>query len=217
MFTNIPHYTVFLKDRLPMIFRNERFRRILAMITAFGTLTITSGLQARAESPSRPQDQETQKIHEQICVAIAVPYGEIYLGRGERQIEIKLIGGVCEPSGPSISMLLASYPASDDSPSDVVSVDDCPAFKAKINELWSAKSQRLHLSSATARVSVGPFSIVDTNDLFELNSSNGKRSAAAWISDTLVAAGPCWNTIRDDAWHCASSSCSRPRPWQRPP
>lgn len=174
-------------------------RRILAVIAAICAFAATAAnVQAQTGSPSPLQGLEVSEGQEQICVSIAVPHGTITVGRGERRIEIRLIGGSCEPPGSGISALWAIYPAADNSPLDVVSSRDCPSYQAKIDELWSAKPRHVRSRSAPAKVQVGPYAIVDTDDLFELKSSRGKRAAQIWLRETLMAARPCWNTIRDD-------------------
>lgn len=171
-------------------------RRILVAIAATcASAAIAANVQAQTGSPSPLQGL---KAPETDCIAIAVPHGTITVGRGERRIEIRLIGGACERLGSGISMLFAIYPAADNSPLDVVSSRDCPSYQAKIDELWSAKPHHVRSRSTPAKVQAGPFAIVDTDDLFELKSSRGKRAAQIWLRQTLVAVRPCWNTIRDD-------------------
>ena len=182
-----------------MAIGHKNSRKILAPIAAICALAATAAnVQAQTGSPSPPQGREAPEGNEKECIAIAVPHGTITVGRGERRIEITLIGGACEPLGSGISALFAIYPAADNSPLDVVSSRDCPSYQAKIDELWSAKPRHVRSRSAPAKVQVGPFAIVDTDDLFELKSSRGKRAAQIWLREMLMAVRPCWNTIRDD-------------------
>jgi len=170
--------------------------RTLTAIAAICAFAATAAsVQAQTGSPLPLQGL---KAPETECVAIAVPHGTIAVGRGVRRIEIRLIGGACEPPGSGISALFAIYPAADNSPLDVVSSRDCPSYQAKIDELWSAKPYHVRSRSTLANIQVGPFAIVDTGDLFELKSSQGKRAAQIWLREMLMAVRPCWNTIRDD-------------------
>jgi hypothetical protein len=81
---------------------------------------------------------------------------------------------------------------------DVVSARDCPAYRAKIDELWSAKLSHIRPRPEPAQVQAGPFAIVDSDNLFDLKNTKGRQAAALWIRNTLAAVRPCWNTIRQD-------------------
>lgn len=171
---------------------------IAAAITTVLTVTVPSGMaQASTSSATTNPVQESPELLGQICVSVANPHGTIALGQGDEQIDITLIGGACEPPGSGISMLWVRYPAGP-SRLDVVTVKDCPKYQIKIDELWSAKPHHERTRNANSKVRVGSFWFSDPRDLFNLRNVEGRRAAAKWVRETLVAVGACWNTIRED-------------------
>jgi len=50
-------------------------------------------------------------------------------------------------------------------------------------------------------VQAGVFTINDMSDLFDLQTPEGRRAAARWMSETLTAVRPCWDNARDDRTH----------------
>jgi hypothetical protein len=169
----------------------------LAIVATLGMLMGPSASAQTAAAPNPAQAADASASDDVICVSIARRLGTITVGRGDRRIDIMLMGGACEPPGSRISALWARYPA-DDSRLDVVSSDNCPAYREKIDELWAARPHDVPPRSTAIPVQAGPFAIVDSNDLFELRSSDGRREAAQWVRRTLEAVRPCWNTIRSD-------------------
>ena len=139
---------------------------------------------------------------EQVCLAIGVSHGTIFVDDGGQRIELALVGGPSSgpcSSGPSgIESLLVSYSEKPDAGSDVVLSEDCPSFEAQIDALWSKKAIHLRLDDLPSEVEIGPFAVSDTDDLFDLDSSSGRRGADRWIRETLGAVRSCWNTVRAD-------------------
>lgn len=168
------------------------------LATLFTAEMLTSPV---ASAPARgsalvAEESVTPEDNVKLCILAAFSHGTIAIGHGEQRIEIELMGGACEPPGSGISSLWARYPENS-SALDVVRANNCPAYKAKIDELWAAKRRHVR-GQRPSKSQVGPFVIHNSGDLFTLNNSKGRKAATRWIRDTLVEVRPCWNTFRDD-------------------
>lgn len=146
----------------------------------------------------QPSNQATSPpFADEICISSRIPREKIMVGQGPQKIELTLGGGHCEPPGSHISDLIATFPGNDHL-GDVVKAHNCPAFKERIDGLWSRKNSHIPGNHSKLEVQAGSFSIQDTSDLFELTSNKGRAAAARWIREMLFAVRPCWNSIRND-------------------
>jgi hypothetical protein len=81
---------------------------------------------------------------------------------------------------------------------DFVEADTCPAYKNQIAKLHPAHPPTARQSNVLGSVRADRFVITDRHDLFNLHSRMGRRAAARWMLETLVAVRPCWDNFRDD-------------------
>ena len=175
-------------------------RNVLVVAATIFTLAppaaATQGIGASTQVVDR-HGIPTYASNERICVSVRHTLEKITVDSGGDQIEITLGGGACEPPGSGVSDPWARY-STNDSQLDVVEAGDCPAYQDQIDKLWSMKSQHPRGLTTAGNVRAGPYMIADWSDLFDLKSAKGRRAATRWISQTLAAVRPCWNTIRED-------------------
>ena len=182
---------------------DEMIRRILVAVAA---LVIFADREANAQTTNATTP--TASDHSapdplaigQVCITIRELHETITVGRGGKGIDIELGGGACERPGSRISDLSAGF-STNGGMEDIVEGENCPAFQTRIDKLWAARAHVQHGYGTITGVRAGPFTITDASDLFQLQSPEGRRAAARWIMQTLVAVRPCWDTIREDRTH----------------
>jgi hypothetical protein len=166
---------------------------MLAALAAIALLSATGPGEPPGSAPS-PTSSDLTPPGEQICMTVRRVREKIMVGRGSKKIEITLGGGVCESPLLGISDLTLNY-AARDGVGDVVEAADCPAYRDQITKLFLSSQ---HRSRGIGEVHAGPFQIAGMSKFFDLQSVNGRKWAAQWIRDTLVAVRPCWNNFRQD-------------------
>lgn len=169
-------------------------RPLLLAITVSTFLSSALNAQPFDSPQSAP---EIANPPEQTCVSIRRRHQTIMVGQGKSRIEVSLGGGACEPPGSGISDLWARFPT-DDSELDAVIAKSCPAYQTQINQLWLNRRHQVDPAKPYRDARAGSFVISGRNDLFDLESSEGRRSARHWIRQTLEEVRPCWNNFRDD-------------------
>jgi len=166
---------------------------MLAALAAIALLAATDSGEPPRSAPSSTSSDPTSP-GEQICISVRRVREKITVGRGSKKMEITLGGGVCESPLLGISDLTLDY-AARDGMGDAVEAADCPAYRDQITKLFLSSQ---HRSRAIGAVRAGPFQIAGMSKFFDLQSVNGRKWAAQWIRETLVAVRPCWNNFRQD-------------------
>jgi hypothetical protein len=175
-------------------------RRFLVAMAALA-LVVNGGARAQTTNATQPTASDPAAPDEvgagQLCIAIREIHEQILVGRGGKGIGIELGGGACAPPGSGISDISVGFAT----PGGMEDFAECPAFQTRIAKLWAARPHTRHGYGTIPAVRAGPFSITDSSDLFQLQSPEGRRAAARWINQTLAAARPCWNKVRQDQTH----------------
>ena len=166
-------------------------------------LAILAGSTSVAQSQTAPPQSTTNTPavlddHDQICVTVRRVYETFTVQRGPKKMELTLGGGVCGPTANRITDLSLGY-ATREGMGDFVEAETCPAYRDQITQQWL--SPQPYTRSLSGSVKAGPFVIAGRSTLFDLQSSRGRRAAAKWIRETLIAVRPCWDNFRQDQTH----------------
>jgi hypothetical protein len=163
---------------------------IALLSSANSGLPTMNGSSATTPNQIAPKDDQSDHI----CITVRRVRERIAIGRGVKKMDITLGGGVCESPLLGISDLALDY-ATRDGMGDAVEAADCLAYRDQITKLFLSPQ---HRSRPIGEVRVGPFQIAGLSKFFDLQSASGRKWAARWIRETLVAVQPCWNNFRQD-------------------
>jgi hypothetical protein len=166
---------------------------VRAILTAAAALSILADSAAGAQTANTPPPPAPDHARDEgqtadICITSIRIVARITVGQGRKKIEIMLGGDNC--GGPEVSILTARY-AADSSKSDAVEIENCPAYRAQINQLRLPRNHKSYEPATIKGVRAGPFTIANSTHLFELRSANGQKAAARWLRQTLAAVRPC--------------------------
>jgi hypothetical protein len=172
-------------------------RHILTALVALSLLA--GGVAGRAETTGqRPPTANNLQVNQE-CIALPRVLALITLGLpGPRQVTLDIDRDTaCDGSNELGAWGLGAYRGFlGGTDVDSINEESCPALAAYANRLRGSVSAYIDIRTAAA-VSVGPFILRDSGDLFHIRSRKDRRAAARWLRDTLEAVGPCWNRDRD--------------------
>jgi hypothetical protein len=179
------------------------FRHAPAFLAALSLSTGSAEAQTSNATTPAPSLSGSDSANVEECAGVGLGGAHIVVGHiWARRLELDIDGGdTCGGfSSPFIVDVFLYHRQGE--PRDFINRRaNCPAFNAQADKLrphrkWDAETDRPDAAPVvTARA--GAFTITDFAGFFQLGTAVGRRAAARWITQTLVAVRECWIVAED--------------------